>query len=179
MSGVIFIFYFSLFIFRGYSIREPASSRVTYFILRAYIGTCVSRNYHEKNSREVLEKNAGEWTRRVAISKEEIPGSKRILTTPGLKGRTVKLCVLHRWGFNVCVSSSPLRGRRRRRWETDTQRDGEVAQLAQHRTGTWPTQVRVPCAKRDFSPSYLSVQTLLRCPYTPVCNHPHLHPCAR
>ena len=29
----------SLFIFRGHSTREPASSRVTYFILRAYTGT--------------------------------------------------------------------------------------------------------------------------------------------
>ena len=28
-------------------------------------------------SGEVLEKNAGEWTGRVEISKEEIPGSKR------------------------------------------------------------------------------------------------------
>ena len=31
----------------------------------------------ETNSGEVLEKNAGEWTGRVEISKEEIPGSKR------------------------------------------------------------------------------------------------------
>ena len=31
----------------------------------------------EKNSGEVLEKNAGEWTGRVEISKEEISGSKR------------------------------------------------------------------------------------------------------
>ena len=30
-----------------------------------------------KNSGEVLEKNAGEWTGSVEISKEEIPGSKR------------------------------------------------------------------------------------------------------
>ena len=64
-------------------------------------------------------KNAGEWTRRVEIGKEEIPGSKRsmysyILTyspTPGLKGRTFKLCVLTRWDFNFCIRSSPLRVR--------------------------------------------------------------------
>ena len=31
--------FFSPFIFRGHSTREPASSRVTYFILRAYTGT--------------------------------------------------------------------------------------------------------------------------------------------
>ena len=30
--------------------------------------------------------------------------------TPGLKGRTFKLCVLTRWDFNFCVRSSPLRG---------------------------------------------------------------------
>ena len=29
--------------------------------------------------------------------------------TPGLKGRTFKLCVLTRWDFNFCVRSSPLR----------------------------------------------------------------------
>ena len=46
-------FFFSLFIFRGYSTREPASSEVTYFILRAYTGTTVS---HRKNSGEILEK---------------------------------------------------------------------------------------------------------------------------
>ena len=32
-------FFFSLFIFHGISTREPASSRVTYFILQAYTGT--------------------------------------------------------------------------------------------------------------------------------------------
>ena len=52
-----------------------------------------------------MEKNAGKWTGRVEISKAEIPGSKRrmqgyILTYSGLKGRTLKLCVLNRWDFN-------------------------------------------------------------------------------
>ena len=28
--------------------------------------------------------------------------------TPGLKGRTFKLCVLTRWDFNFCIRSSPL-----------------------------------------------------------------------
>ena len=32
---------------------------------------------HRKKLGEVLEKNAGEWTGRVEISKEELPGSKR------------------------------------------------------------------------------------------------------
>ena len=64
--------FWSLFIFRGLSVREPASSMVTYFILRAYTGTSVSRR---KILGYVLEKNAGEWIRRVEIIKEEIPGS--------------------------------------------------------------------------------------------------------
>ena len=52
-----------LFIFRGHSTREPAPSRVTYFILQAYTGTGVSHSQQRKK-----------W---VEISKEEIPGSKR------------------------------------------------------------------------------------------------------
>ena len=44
-------------------------------------------------SRRGFGKNAGEWTGRVEISKEEILGSKRsmhgyIMTIPGFKGRT-------------------------------------------------------------------------------------------
>ena len=70
-------------------------------------------------------KNAGEWTGRVEINEEEIPGSKRsmygyILTTPGFTGRTFKLCVLTRWDFNFCIRSSPLRGRGRERdWKEE------------------------------------------------------------
>ena len=48
---------------------------VIYFILQAYTGTCVSHSQHREKSG--FRKNAGEWTRRVQISKEEIPGSKR------------------------------------------------------------------------------------------------------
>ena len=57
-------------------------------------------------------KNAGEWTGRVEISKEEIPGNKRSMhvPTPGFKGRTFKLCVLTRWDFNFCLRSFSLRG---------------------------------------------------------------------
>ena len=35
------------------------------------------------------------------------------------------------------------------------------------------------CGKGFFSQSQLSMQTLLRCPYTPVRNHMHLHLCTR
>ena len=40
--------FLSLFIFHGHSTREPASSRETYFILRAYTGTGVSHSQHRK-----------------------------------------------------------------------------------------------------------------------------------
>ena len=59
---------FSLFIFRGHSTREPAFSRVTYFILRLHREEKIGRGFG---------KNAGEWTGRVETSKGEIPGSKR------------------------------------------------------------------------------------------------------
>ena len=46
-------------------------------------GTCIqqgdpfySAGHHRKKLGEVVEKNAGEWTGRVEISKEELPGSK-------------------------------------------------------------------------------------------------------
>ena len=69
------VMFLSLFIFRGHSTREPAFNRVTYFILRAYTGTGVSHSQHRKTWEGFL-KNAGEWTVRVKISKEEAPGSK-------------------------------------------------------------------------------------------------------
>ena len=84
--------------------QEPASSRVTYFILRAYTATGTGHSQHRKKIRRAFGKNAGEWTGRVEISKEEIPGSKcskhgNILTYSSFKGRTFKLCVLIRWDF--------------------------------------------------------------------------------
>ena len=39
-----FVCFYSLFIFRGHSTREPASNRVTYFILRAYTGSSLSHS---------------------------------------------------------------------------------------------------------------------------------------
>ena len=45
------------FIYRGHLTWEPASSRVTYFILRAYTGTGVSHSKHRrKKLGEVSEK---------------------------------------------------------------------------------------------------------------------------
>ena len=103
-------FFFSLFIFRGHSTGEPASNRVTYSILRADTG-----KHGEKIGRG-FGKNAGEWTARVRISKEESPAVSvaRMAIywpTPGFKDRTCKLCVLTRWDFNFCIRSSPLQGR--------------------------------------------------------------------
>ena len=71
------MFFFSLFIFRGHSTRELASSRVNYFILQAYKGTGVSHSQRRKKIGRGFGKNAGEWTGSVETSKKEIPGSKR------------------------------------------------------------------------------------------------------
>ena len=38
---------------------------------------CVSHSQHSKNRERFWKKNAGEWTGRVEINKEEFPGSKR------------------------------------------------------------------------------------------------------
>ena len=46
-------------------------------ILQAYAGTGVSHSQHRKKLGKFFWKNADEWTGRVEISKEEIPGSKR------------------------------------------------------------------------------------------------------
>ena len=112
----LFLF-FSLFIFRGLSIREPASSRVTYFILRAYTETGVSHSQHRKKSGEVWKKCR--WMDRKCTNKQERKKSLAVSVacmaiywpTPGFKGRTFKLCVLTRWDFNFCVRGSPPRGR--------------------------------------------------------------------
>ena len=48
--------FFSLVIFRGHSTQEPASSRVSHFILRAYTGTGVGHSQHRKKSGDALGK---------------------------------------------------------------------------------------------------------------------------
>ena len=90
---VFFIFFnifYSLFTFCGHSTRQPASSRVTYFILQASTGTSVVlATANTGKTQRGFGKNAGEWTGGVETSKEESPGSKRsmygyILTYPRL-----------------------------------------------------------------------------------------------
>ena len=71
------IFFLSLFIFREHSTGEPASSRVSHFILRAYTGTDDSHSQHRKKSGGFGKKTTSKWTKRVEISKEKISGSKR------------------------------------------------------------------------------------------------------
>ena len=63
----------SLFIFRGHSTQEPAASRVTCFILRAYIGSSVSHNEHRKNSGEVLEKMQVNGTEEQKLVRQKSP----------------------------------------------------------------------------------------------------------
>ena len=47
--------------------------------------------------------------------------------TPGLKGRTFKLCVLTKWDFNFCIRSSPLRGNKgERAREKEREREREI-----------------------------------------------------
>ena len=53
---VMLLFFLPYFIFRGHSTPEPASSRLTYFILRAYTGTSVSQRQQRKKLEEDLEK---------------------------------------------------------------------------------------------------------------------------
>ena len=49
----------------------------------------------------------------------------------------------------------------------------DVAKLVEYRTGTPLTWVWFPGAAWDFSPSQLSLQTLLRSPYIPMRNCTH------
>ena len=104
-----------LFTFRGHSTQEPASGRVTYFILRAYTGTMSQPQPTQDKSGEVLEKmQVNGPKRQILARKKSIAVSVACMAmyrpTAGFKGRTFKLCVFHRWDFNFCVRSSQLRG---------------------------------------------------------------------
>ena len=77
---------------------------------------CASHSQHREKMGEVLEKCR--WMDRKCRNKQERKKSPAVSVacmaiywpTPGLKGRTFKLCVLTRWDFNFFVRSSPLRG---------------------------------------------------------------------
>ena len=66
----------SQFIFCGHSTWEPASSRVTYFYSVGLHRNRCQPQLIQENFGRGFGKDAGEWTRRVKISKEEIPGSR-------------------------------------------------------------------------------------------------------
>ena len=51
------------------------TSRVTYFILQADTGTALATANTGKSRERFWKKNEGEWTGKVEISKEKIPGS--------------------------------------------------------------------------------------------------------
>ena len=70
------VMFLSLFTFRGYSTREPASDRVTCFYSAGLHKNHVLATANKGEIGRGFEKNAGEWTGRVEISKEGIPGSK-------------------------------------------------------------------------------------------------------
>ena len=80
---------------------------MTYFILRAYTGTGVSHSQHRKNRERGFGKNAGGWTGRVEISKEEIPGSKRSMYGYILKGERLS-SVFSPDGTLISASVAPL-----------------------------------------------------------------------
>ena len=64
-------------------------------------------------------------------------------------------------------------------FDASSRRDRDVAQLVEHWTGLLPTQAPFPGAARNFSPRQLALQTLLQCPYNPVCSCMHLNLCTR
>ena len=78
---------------------------MTYFILRVYTGTGVSHSQHRKEIGRGFGKNAGEWTGRVEIRKEEISGSKRSMLQ-ALKGERLS-SVLSPDGTFISASAAP------------------------------------------------------------------------
>ena len=66
------MFFLSLFTFREHLTREPASGRVTYFILHVYTETGVKPQLIQENSEQVFEKNASEWTRTVEMNQKSL-----------------------------------------------------------------------------------------------------------
>ena len=101
------VIFLSLFIFRGHSTREPASSRVTYFILLAYTGTmCQPQPTQEKlgNILEKMQVNGPDGC------KKEMYVWLYTDLRQALWGERLSSCVLSRWDFNVCVRSFSTAG---------------------------------------------------------------------
>ena len=111
--------FWRLCIFHRHSTREPAliKSRWTGWPM-LFCGPTWEPVLAAANTGKAQErfwKNASEWTRKVEINREKIPGSRLTcmaiyLPARGLKGRTFELWVLNRWDLNFCVFFSQLRG---------------------------------------------------------------------
>ena len=110
--------FWSRSIFRGRSRRESAS--IVYDNEQSDLicspGWRRNLEKHKKNLGEVLEKNEGEWTRKVEISSRKnrlVVGKacKAVFwpTWPDFKGRTFEFGVLGRGDFNFDVCSNPSR----------------------------------------------------------------------
>ena len=113
----------SLFIFRGHSTRGTCIQQSDLFYSVGLHRNQYWRQLTQEKLGRGFGKNAGKWTGRVEISKEEWvsllvlqaqSARKKFLAvsvacmaiywpTPGFKGRTFKLCVLTRWNFNSRV----------------------------------------------------------------------------
>ena len=73
----LFFIFFSLFIFRGHSTRDLLPAGWPFSFCGPTQELVLATANTGKLGSGFGKKNAGEWTRRVEISKEEIPGSKR------------------------------------------------------------------------------------------------------
>ena len=111
--------FFSLFILVGHSTLGPASIVSNDEHGDPFYSAGPHRNRcNLQPTQEILGrgygKNAGEWTRRVEIIEEELPGSRRNMhgyrSASCFQGRIFELCFLNRRVFNFCVRSTPLRG---------------------------------------------------------------------
>ena len=80
-------------IFRGNSARDPASSRVTISFCQPTQEPALATANTGKIG-NVLEKNEGEWTERVKIGKEQIPGRRRKLHGQQLLQRRSPLSIV-------------------------------------------------------------------------------------
>ena len=107
--------FWRLFIFCEHSTREPASSRMTYFIVGAYAGTGFPQLAREKLVRG-FGKNADKWTRRLDISKEDIPGSKHSMLDrlQDLKGEPLSY-VFSSDGTLISASAAPHCGKKKKK----------------------------------------------------------------
>ena len=98
--------FLSLFIFRGHSIWEPASRRVTFYSAGLYRNHVLA-TANTGNIRRGFGKNAGEWTGRVEIGKGEIPGSKHgMCGYIALKGKCLS-AVFSLDGTLISASAAP------------------------------------------------------------------------